>query len=521
MENSQVKIFIYSSKPFYYPGEQLLASVYLDVLETVNCTKMTIIAKGKEIIKATKDYHSIEIEEYEESESEENQNHSNEESKANKEFKSNNELNESKVIFKYKKSIQLSKNGNLPKGKYIYPLEIDIPENIPGSFLYLDINTYVEIIYSIKIKLDNIDIKEMVPLIIRQKEKFFNYPKENEYSKNIGGCCWEKGETSIKLNVSEKYSLGGNKINLNVVLNNEKSGMQGTPVNVEIYQKLILFPKDKKKKIKKTKMVGNFKGNKKVIQRENFNEDISISINDNKYLMDNIAKTKAMKYFKNNTIIPLLSQSIKSKLVICEYELYAESQFIGWSINELGVFLKVLIYPPEKGILMLNSEDLNKEFSNGLMNKKVFLNIDEEDLLNKEKELENNDIDENNEEDEKKRFKNFKKKSKEKKEKKHKNNFTFKKSKIKDDDKENQNINETYDNNNDDINKNFNINSFKKNLNYLNQSEKNKINNDEVFNITEKKKHNNKIVNTIKKNFAHNYFNDEIDNDFLDNSNSN
>ena len=151
MENSQVKIFIYSSKPFYYPGEQLLASVYLDVLETVNCTKMTIIAKGKEIIKATKDYHSIEIEEYEESESEENQNHSNEESKANKEFKSNNELNESKVIFKYKKSIQLSKNGNLPKGKYIYPLEIDIPENIPGSFLYLDINTYVEIIYSIKI----------------------------------------------------------------------------------------------------------------------------------------------------------------------------------------------------------------------------------------------------------------------------------------------------------------------------------------------------------------------------------
>jgi hypothetical protein len=297
--------------------------------------------------------------------------------------------------------------------------------------------------------------------------------------------------------------------------------MQGTPINVEIYQKLILFPKDNKKKIKRTKMVGNFKGNKKVIQRENFNEDISISISDNKYLMDNIAKTKAMKYFKNNSIIPLLSQSIKSKLVICEYELYAESQFIGWSINELGVFLKVLIYPPEKGILMINSEDLNKEFSNGLMNKKIFLNNNEEDLPNKEKESENNDMDENNEENEKKRFKNFKKKSKEKKEKKHKNNFTFKKSEIKDDDKENQNINETYDINNDDINKNFNINNFKKNLNYLNHSEKNKINNDEIFNITKKNSNNNKIINTIKKNFAHNYLKDELDNDFLDNTNSN
>ena len=89
MENSKVKIFIDSPKPFYYPGEQLLASVYLDVLETVNCNKMQIKAKGKEIIKATKNYSPMEIEEYEESESEEDQNNSNEESKANKVFKSN------------------------------------------------------------------------------------------------------------------------------------------------------------------------------------------------------------------------------------------------------------------------------------------------------------------------------------------------------------------------------------------------------------------------------------------------
>ena len=522
MENTKVKIYIDSPKPFYYPGEQLLASIFIDVLETVNCNKMTITTKGKEIIKATINYLPLDIEEYEESE-EEDQSYSNDVSRTmnkneiyntTEKQKSLNEIAESKTIFKYKKTIQLSNNNELTKGKYIYPLEIDIPKNIPGSFLYLDINTYAEIIYSIKIKLDNIDIKEVIPLIIRQKEKLFHYPKENEYSKNIGGCCWEKGETSIKLNVGEKYFLGGNKVNLNVILNNEKSGMQGTPINVEIYQKLILFPKENKKKIKRTKLVGKFKGKKKVIQREIFNEDVSFSLNENKYIMDNLSKTKSNKYFKNNTIIPLLTQSIKSNLIICEYELYAESQFVGWSINELGVFLKVLMYPPEKGILMNNSEELNKEFSNGLMNKKIFLNNEEGN--NENDELKNNEMDEINVEDEKKNIK------KNKKPKKHKFDFTFKKSDYKYEDKENKDMNQTYDINNDDINQNFNINNFKNNLNYLSQSEKNKINNDEIFKVSKKKKYNNKIINSIKKNFSHNNLKDDaIDNEFLENPGSN
>ena len=230
--------------------------------------------------------------------------------------------------------------------------------------------------------------------------------------------------------------------------------------------------------------------------------------------MDNLSKTKSNKYFKNNTIIPLLTQSIKSNLIICEYELYAESQFVGWSINELGVFLKVLMYPPEKGILMNNSDQLNKEFSNGLMNKKIFLNNEEGN--NENEEFENNEMDEINVEDEKKNIK------KNKKPKKHKFDFTFKKSDYKDEDKENKDMNQTYDINNDDINQNFNINNFKNNLNYLSQSEKNKINNDEIFKVSKKKKYNNKIINSIKKNFSHNYLKDDaIDNEFLENPDSN
>ena len=42
--------------------------------------------------------------------------------------------------------------------------------------------------------------------------------------------------------------------------------------------------------------------------------------------------------------------------------------------EELGVFNKILLYPPEKGILTLNIDNISKEFLNSLVVKKIFLN---------------------------------------------------------------------------------------------------------------------------------------------------
>ena len=526
MENSQVKIYIDTPKPFYYPGEQILGSILLNVIEVVNTNKMIIITKGKEIAKVTKKYIPLDIEEYEESE-EDNEPEDNTQSPNQKEMnkeeepsykgeKANKEINESKTIFKYKKVLQISNNNYISKGKYTFPFEIDIPDNIPGSFLYLENNIYIEIIYSIKVKLNDINIKEMVPIIIRQKEKLFNYPKENEYSKNIGGCCWEKGETKIKLCASDKYFLGGNKIKINLLLNNEKCGMKGSPINGEIYQKLIIFPKDKSKKIKITKLVGNYKGKKSVNQKDNFNEDITFLINENKYITDNISKTKGIKYFKNTNILSLLTQSIKSDLVNCQYEIYAESQFIGWSIDELGVFLKIIIYPPEKGILLKDIDNISKEFYNSIVNKKIFLNNDISDEESKLKKNENNQDNVVNEKNSNKN--NIEIDKKRNKSKKKKIDFKLKNSIINEDDKENQNINNISNINNDDINENLNINAYKNNINNLNENYELDMNKDETFNISKKNKqiNNTKNSNTFKKNF-HNYLDDDLDNKLVEN----
>ena len=169
-ENSQINIYIDSAKPFYYPGEQFLASILLDVKETINCNKTIIIAKGKQIVKAnqTKLFNETEDNAVN-SDSDDNDDDEDEKDEINREKEQITKINESKIIFKYKKVVDISDNNYLQKGKYTFPFEVELPQDIPGSFLFLQKSAYAEIIYGIKVKLNNINIIENIPIIIRQK----------------------------------------------------------------------------------------------------------------------------------------------------------------------------------------------------------------------------------------------------------------------------------------------------------------------------------------------------------------
>ena len=394
MEEIDPKIYLDIQKPYYYPGEQILGSFLIEFLSSMNCNQILVISKGKQYIKINRKNISHEVEDSEDSIDEENSDDNNQSTN-----KSNWEnIDEMKTIFKYEKKLTIS-NNYVSKGKYTFPFEIDIPQNIPGSFLYIDNNIYIEIIYTIKIKFDEINYKKTFPIIIRQKEKIFNYPKCNEYNKILGECCWERGQTNIKLSSINKYSLADNKIKLNILINNENSGMPGTPLNIEMYQKIIIFPKDKIKRMKLTKLIGKSKGNDSINPRKNFNEDISFKMNPNKFTSFNKEKTKAYKYFNDEKIIELLTPSMISDIVICEYDIYIESQFVGWFKEELGVFNKILIYPPEKGILESDIENISKEFLNSLVNKKIFLNNENknDEIVIGNKNLNNNYLKENKE----------------------------------------------------------------------------------------------------------------------------
>ena len=538
-KNTEVKIYINSSKAYYYPGEQFLASILLDVQQTVNTEKMTIIAKGKQIVKATHKKIVYETDEnVDDSEEEENE----EEEELNKNQGEITEINETKIIFKYEKNIRISKNNYLKPGKYSFPLEVQLPKNIPGSFLFLESKTYAEIIYSIKVKLNNINVKERAPIIIRQNEEMFNYLAENQYSKIKNGCCCQVNETTIKLKANEKFTLSGEDIKLNVNINNTKSGNTSSPITIEVYQKLVL--KNKNKKIKITKIVGKYKGNKIINEKENYFKNIELKLDINNYISSHLDKTKSSKYFKHKRILPLLNQSIKSDLINNEYEVYAESQLSNLTADELGVFLSVLIYPPEKGILSKTISNISKEFSESIINnKKIFLDNETNDI---ESELENS------------RKKNYKNKNKddyldtqsvrseksvkseksEKSLKSEKSEKNSQKKNIKDKNKDNE-FNEKKSNNSLNkvenlTNKEINENEIKDIQNLDNNKIINNENNDKDKSLKKSNIMSDEISfgtstkdklylfnaettsNNFKKNFNQNFLNDALDDQFLD-----
>ena len=49
-----LRIYINSSKEYYYPGEKFEGSILLDVFGQTKCDKLQVIAKGKIIIKGIK-----------------------------------------------------------------------------------------------------------------------------------------------------------------------------------------------------------------------------------------------------------------------------------------------------------------------------------------------------------------------------------------------------------------------------------------------------------------------------------
>ena len=529
----KIRIYINTSKPYYYPGEKLPASILIDVFDKVKCDKMQVIAKGKIMIKAM---HSSNDSDDEEEKDKKSINANIEPGKKNKKKKKLKEvivddtsseeeyieaaeptrkIQEEKEIFKYKKIIKITSEEYLNPGKYSFPFELELPENIPGSFLYIEKRkAYIEIAYSLKVKLNKVMLKEVIPIVIRQRESTFNYKRNNEYQKSILGCCCDNNIGKIKVSTANKYYLSNEEVELNIIIDNTKNDILGSPIQVELFQRIILFPKDKYKKIKITNLVGEHIGKKPVRPKKTYHKDISFHIDKLNCTYEELLKAKAMKHYKHRDVISFLNSSVNNDWLICEYEAYSAVQYPNWNDEELGVFIPVLIYPPVDGILSKSVEQISKQFNNSIINKKIFLNEISNNEDSKLKKYEN--------EFEKKRFykyddgsaEKFKKKmmsSPEKNKKKDKKEINNKRDKKAEDNKINikqdfENKNNINDFNNDKL-KNININNKKPENNIINKNtnQQKKISDIDTTNSLQ-----------IKKNFNGDFLKDNLDNEFLD-----
>jgi hypothetical protein len=235
------------------------------------------------------------------------------------------------------------------------------------------------------------------------------------------------------------------------------------------------------------------------------------------YASEHLSKTKSIKHFRHKDVIPFLNQSIKSDFINCEYEIYVEVQFPNWSVEELGVFLPIIIYPTDKGILSKTISEISKEFINGIIKKKIFLDSksNEESPDFESKKIKNRLYEET--ESEENDTKIGRKKSLLKVKSfgmKHKNENNII-NKDKDDEEEEENENDIN-------NANNNLNSYQ---NYINNNQNHVINEDGSFGKYNKRKKNIVYIDTnsnnFKKDFNQDYLDDALDDEFLDKETNN
>ena len=356
-------------------------------------------------------------------------------------------------------------------------------------------------------------LKEVIPIVVRQKESTFKYKRNNEFEKSILGCCCDNNTAKISVTTPNKYFLSNEEVGLNIIIDNKKNDIVGAPLYVELYQRIILFPKDISKKIKITNLVGQHFGKKPIHSRKIYHKDISFYVQKLEFTYKDLLKTMAIKHYKHKDFISFLNSSVNCDLVICEYEAYSAVQYPNWNDEELGVFISVLLYPPIEGIVSKSVSQISKDFNQSIINKKIFLS-----------QLENNKdgskSDKYDDEFKKKKFhkyddgsdEKFKKKMMEIEEAKNKD-----KKKIKDKKKENEDMDE-----NNEIkdfeDKKINNNSKNDKLNTIN---KNNIKDENIIDTKIKQKNQISDIDTvnslqIKKNFNGDFLKDGLDNEFLD-----
>ena len=396
-------IFIKLEKPFYYSGELIKGNIYINIEEEIRAG-IEIKIKGKQILKANPDYiitYSTEENEKEETtnfkindinnnnnsndkdSNDEKSNNSNdiqsenkyeqekEKSKKEKEEieKSNYQYYDNKEIFYIKKQIS---NENLNIGQYIFPFIFKLNQEIPGTCILLEKNIFAEVYYSIRIKMVTLNgkiIKNKIPLIIRQNENDFNYKQENTITKQFNSsCCCKNSKVIINCKIPKKYFVIGDKIDIKYYMDNKKGNMEGESTIIILYKTIILHPYQKDMIEIPIKILQKQNYSKIKIKEEfstNFNLDYEGKII-NKELLN---MSKNYKLINNINLMKYLCCSCINNIFSVQYEFYIKTNLVSWTLDEIGIFISSIFYPPDnisdylKEKIILNFDGINMEIT--------------------------------------------------------------------------------------------------------------------------------------------------------------
>ena len=391
-------ILIKLENSYYYPGEIIKGNIYINIEEEIK-PGIEFKIKGKKILKANPDYitsytseenekeeiknielnntnnnndkdsedensnnsksikskkkEEEEIEKSEKKEEEIEKSEKKEEEEIEKSEKDKEEIEKSN--YKYYDNIEIFNiktnisNEKINIGQYIFPFMFKLNKKIPGTCILLERNIFAEVYYSIRIKMENLNgkiIKNKIPLIIRQNENDFNYKQENKITKNDNAsCCCKKSKVIVNCKLPKKYYLYGEKIDLNYYLDNKKGNKEGESTIIILYKKIILHPKQKDM-IEIPIQVLKKENYSKIKSKENFSINFNLDYQGKTINKEALNMSKNYKIINNINLIKYLCCSCINDLFSVEYEFYIKTNLVKWTLDEIGVFISTIFYPP-------------------------------------------------------------------------------------------------------------------------------------------------------------------------------
>jgi len=178
---------VQTDQSFYYSGDQVTGSIYVQIDQAFPAKKLTLTIKGKEKCewreKKTRRDKDGHIEEYYE------------------------DHHNSNDIFKYEQDVYLFSGGLIPAGQYVFPFAFLLPQVCPSSIYFSgDDNAEATIKYSCSAKFKAkdhtpvADIKYKCPLVIREMPKAgsTNIEAKSKVKINKCCCCGSLGECELK-----------------------------------------------------------------------------------------------------------------------------------------------------------------------------------------------------------------------------------------------------------------------------------------------------------------------------------
>lgn len=232
-------IFVDFNKPYYYPGNDVMGHIYLNICNSIPAEGVEMVIKAKEYVK----FKDTEIQTV----------------KREKRNPQTNQMEiydtqetvivtrkEKKTLFRHKTFIPVWQSQLIAMGQFAFPFCFKVPDNLPGSFEYYDNDVSAVISYSVKTKIVNINnqkdkLKFLNIMIVRQNEKMLNLEKSLHLSKplSVWGCC-DKGSVMFDVNYPKNYFYPGEHVEVYMKLDNTLSQLNATSLNVTVDQVLTL-----------------------------------------------------------------------------------------------------------------------------------------------------------------------------------------------------------------------------------------------------------------------------------------